>query len=201
MSSNGRASLCLGSKQDAKGIIPNDAPNTACTGQVGFVAIFKHFPGSGFLCSQAESTLAHRRVTPAVGRTLSNQVETSKMKDIERDAERERRIHDEAIVDAYGPEEQALGWCYYLDDKITFPFLARCTEARRISPLKKGEKVSVIDMAPEDDCMHEMFVVIEWKERNFGVPLAQLEPIDVDELTQEAIADWHYWVKRGYQLV
>ena len=123
------------------------------------------------------------------------------MKEIERDEERERRIHDEAIVDAYGPEEQALGWYYYLDDKITFPFLARCTEARRISPLKKGEKVSVIDTAPEDDCMHEMFVVIEWKERNFGVPLAQLEPVDVDELTQEAIADWHYWVKRGYQLV
>jgi hypothetical protein len=31
MSSNGRASLCLGSKQNAKGIIPNNAPNTACT--------------------------------------------------------------------------------------------------------------------------------------------------------------------------
>lgn len=48
--------------------------------------------------------------------------------------------------------------------------------------------------------MHEMFTTVEWKERNFGVPLAQLEPIDVDESTQEAIEDWHYWVKRGYQL-
>jgi hypothetical protein len=67
MSSNGRASLCLGSKQDAKGIIPNDAPNKACTGQVGFVAIFKHFPGSGFLCSQAESTPVHLPVTHTVG--------------------------------------------------------------------------------------------------------------------------------------
>ena len=123
------------------------------------------------------------------------------MKEIERDEDRERRIEDEAIVDAYGPEEQALGWYYYLEDKITFPFSARCTEARRISPLKKGERVSVIEMAPEDDCMHEMFVVIEWKERTFGVPLAQLEPINVVELTREAIADWHYWVKRGYQLV
>jgi Calcium binding len=28
---------------------------------------------------------------------------------------REDRIHNEAIVDAYGPEEQALGWYYYLD--------------------------------------------------------------------------------------
>jgi hypothetical protein len=87
-----------------------------------------------------------------------------------------------------------------LEGKLTFPFTARCIEARRISPLKKGEKVSVIEMAPEDDCMHEMFVVIEWKERNFGAPLAQLEPVDVDDDTQEAIEDWQYWVKRGYQL-
>jgi hypothetical protein len=122
------------------------------------------------------------------------------MKEIERDEDRERRIEDEVIVDAYGAEEQALGWYYYLDDKITFPFSARCIEEREISPLKKGETVSVVEMAPEDDCMHEIFVVIAWQSRNFGVPLAQLEPVDVDELTQEAIADWHYWVKRGYQL-
>ncbi|MGO9305501.1 MAG: calcium-binding protein, partial [Candidatus Korobacteraceae bacterium] len=34
---------------------------------------------------------------------------------------REERIHNEAIVDAYGPEEQALGWYYYLENKIQFP--------------------------------------------------------------------------------
>ena len=28
----------------------------------------------------------------------------------DRDAVREERIHMEAIVDAYGPEEQAMGW-------------------------------------------------------------------------------------------
>jgi hypothetical protein len=123
------------------------------------------------------------------------------MKEIEREEEREHRIVMEIIVDAYGPEEQALGWYYYLDDKITFPFTARCIEERRISPLKKGEKVVVSGMASEDDCMHEMFVEIKWQSRTLGVPLVQLEPINVDELTQEAIADWHYWVKRGYQLV
>lgn len=122
------------------------------------------------------------------------------MKKIERDEEREQRITNEAIVDAYGPEEQAMGWYYYLEDKITFPFTARCAEERRISPLKKGEKVSVIKMAPEEDCMHEMFVMIEWQSRSLGVPLAQIEPVGVDDLTQEAIGDWHYWVKRGYQL-
>ena len=35
---------------------------------------------------------------------------------------REDRIQNEVVVDAYGPEEQAMGWYYYLDDKLRFPF-------------------------------------------------------------------------------
>lgn len=120
---------------------------------------------------------------------------------IDKDPEREERIHMEAIVDAYNSEEQAIGWYYYLDDRITFPFTARCREIRTISPLHKDEQITVTNMAPADDCRVEMFVEISWLDRTLGVPLAQLEPVDVDEETQEAIADWHYWVKRGYQLL
>lgn len=122
------------------------------------------------------------------------------MKKVEEDKEREHRITMEAIVDAYGPEEQAMGWYYYLEDKITFPFRAKCTEQRTISPLEKGEEVEVTAMAPEDECMKEMFVMVHWMQRKLAVPLSQLEAIEVDEETQEAIEDWHYWVGRGYQL-
>jgi hypothetical protein len=57
----------------------------------------------------------------------------------------------------------------------------------------------MLKMAPEDECMREMFVEIEWSDRTFGVPLAQLQPLDVDDETQEAIEDWHYWVDRGHE--
>jgi hypothetical protein len=40
---------------------------------------------------------------------------------------RQNRIIDEILVDAHGSEEQAH---YYLDAKLHFPFLARCTEPR-----------------------------------------------------------------------
>ena len=33
-----------------------------------------------------------------------------------RDPVREERILEEIIVDAYGPEAQAMGWYYYLED-------------------------------------------------------------------------------------
>lgn len=117
-----------------------------------------------------------------------------------RDEERERRIEIEIIVDAYGPEEQALGWYYWLEGQLQFPFPARCIAERRISPLRKGEVVEVTGMAGEDDCEHEMFVLISWQDRTLGVPLAQLEGVDVDDQTREAINDWHYWVERGYEL-
>jgi hypothetical protein len=114
------------------------------------------------------------------------------------DPEREQRITDEIVVDAYGPEEQAMGWYYYLEGHLPFPFRARCTRARATSPLREGEVTTVVRMAPEGDCRSDMLVIIAWGERSLGVPLAQLEGVDVGEDAAQAIADWHYWVEQGY---
>jgi hypothetical protein len=33
-----------------------------------------------------------------------------------------------------------------------------------------------------------------------AVPLSQLKPINAaDEQTKQAVEDWHYWVKMGYE--
>jgi hypothetical protein len=115
------------------------------------------------------------------------------------DPKREQRIGDEIVVDAYGPEERAMGWFYYLEEHLQFPFRAKCIKARTISPLYKGEEVTVVGMAPEEDCESDMLVIIEWCERTLGVPLAQLEGASVDKETKQAIADWHCWVEQGYE--
>jgi hypothetical protein len=120
------------------------------------------------------------------------------MKKTKKDPIREERIENEAIVDAYGPEEQALGWYYYLENKIRFPFRARCTVTKAVSPLRKGETSEVHRLAPEDSCSSDMLVLIRWEGRNLAIPLSQLTPLDVDESTAEAIGDWHYWVAQGY---
>lgn len=59
------------------------------------------------------------------------------MNKLKKDRVREDRIHNEAIVDANGPEEQVMGWYYYLDDRIRFPFHAKCIKAKIVSPLTK----------------------------------------------------------------
>ena len=121
------------------------------------------------------------------------------MKKSRKDPVREDRIHNEAVVDA-GPEEQALSWYYYLESKIRFPFQAKCLAAKVVSPLRRGETVEVVRMAPDDVCAHDMLVLVRWQGRNTVVPLAQLTAVDPDESTAEAIADWHYWVAQGYCL-
>ena len=117
---------------------------------------------------------------------------------VEKDEVREERIDFEVIVDANGPEEQAMGWFYYLDDKISVPFKAKCIAIRTISPLEAGEEVEVLGMTSEDECEHEMFVTVKWHGRELGVPLAQIAVVEADDATQEAVEDWHYWVNRGY---
>ena len=112
---------------------------------------------------------------------------------------RERRIEMEAVVDAYNSEERAMGWYYYLEERLRVPFKARCKSKREISPLRVGEDVDVLGMAPEEECESEMFVRVRWRGRSLAVPLSQLQPLAADPETKEAVADWHYWLGRGYE--
>jgi len=111
----------------------------------------------------------------------------------------DQRLEMEIITDAK-PDELWIGWYYYLDDHLRFPFNARCVAERLTSPLRVGEVVEVRGMPPEDECEHEMFVTIRWQDRLLAVPLVQLAGMGVDEGTEQAIQDWHTWVKRGYVL-
>ena len=123
-----------------------------------------------------------------------------------KDEAREERISMEVIVDAYGPEEQALGWYYYLDERINSAsgtITARCIRERAISPLEVGDEVEILGMAPEEECRSDMFVMIRWGtprgKQGLGVPLSQLEVVYGDDSVRQAVGDWHYWVDRGYE--
>lgn len=72
---------------------------------------------------------------------VSSVWERGAMARVERDESREQRTESEIIVDAYNEGEQALGWYYYLEDRLVFPFRARCVSDRRISPLRVGEGI------------------------------------------------------------
>ncbi len=112
---------------------------------------------------------------------------------------REERITNEILVDAYNEDERAMAWYCYLESKLHFPFVAKCIAKRAISSLKVKDEVEVLGMAPEEECGRDMFVLIRWENDGLGVPLAQLQVVDGDKETKEAVTDWHYWLKRGYR--
>ena len=115
------------------------------------------------------------------------------------DAEREERLRDEIILDADDEVERALGWYSYLEDQLHFPFTATCMARRPISPLQVGGEVDVMRMTEEAECEHEMFVTIRWEKEGLAVLLSQLEAVYAGEATTQAVEDWHYWVRRGYE--
>lgn len=112
---------------------------------------------------------------------------------------REKRITMEIVVDAYDECERAMGWYCYLEDRLDFPFTARCVARRPVSPLRVNDEVDVIGMPPEDECEREMFVTIRWDKDGLAVPLSQLKAVRADAPTRQAVEDWHYWVRRGYR--
>ena len=73
--------------------------------------------------------------------------------------------------------------------------LAEPAPARASSPLRANDEVEVVDIASDE---HKMFVVAHWEERTLAVPLIQLEVLDADGQTRQAVEDWHYWIERGY---
>ncbi len=122
------------------------------------------------------------------------------MTEIEKDEIRETRIEEVIIVDAEDAEGRALGWHNYLEEKISFPFQARCIIKRFISPLEPGEEILIEGMGPEEECMHDMFVIGRWMNRVIAVPLYQLEALNGDDDTHLALTDWLYWIVRGYEI-
>ena len=70
-----------------------------------------------------------------------------------------------------------MSWYYYLEGKIRFPFQARCITAKPVSPLRAGEVVEVLRMAPEDACEHDMLVQIRWQRRRIAIPCLNWPPL------------------------
>lgn len=93
----------------------------------------------------------------------------------------------------------ATGWYNYLDDQLGFPFVATCCKVLEVSPLKKGEEVTVTGMGDINYCASTMLVQIKWQNRSFSAPLSQLELDEEndDEDTLQGVGDWEYWIESG----
>src|SRR5439155_24151597 len=95
----------------------------------------------------------------SVHRILAPKGTVATMAKRKKDPLREDRVQNELIVDAYGPEEQALGWYYYLENKIRFPVQAQPTMEGLAVPLVVNERADqrpracqLLRCFPEHNC-------------------------------------------------
>jgi hypothetical protein len=122
------------------------------------------------------------------------------MAKVPEDKEREERITMEVVVDAYNEEERAMGWYYYLQDTIQFPFDAIWTSSSKKSTKPSVREVEVVDMADTDECLSDMRVEVAYNDETFTARLSEIQPVDPDPDTEQAVTDWHYWISQGYSL-
>ncbi|HEY9643861.1 MAG TPA: calcium-binding protein [Coleofasciculaceae cyanobacterium] len=122
------------------------------------------------------------------------------MAKVPEDKEREERITMEIVVDAYDEEERAMGWYYYLQDTMQFPFDAIWTSSSKKSAKSSVREVEVIGMSDTDDCLSDMRVEVVYNNETFTARLSEIQPVDPDPDTEQAVGDWHYWISQGYQL-
>ena len=134
--------------------------------------------------------------------TLYLEIQNIPMPNKETDPIRENRIDYEIVVDAYDESERAMGWYYYLQDKITFPFLAIWKKTNKKTGAIATKEIEVIGMASEEDCESNMYVEVAYideKDDTFTAKLSDIEAINPDPNTTEALADWQYWLDMNYE--
>jgi len=106
-----------------------------------------------------------------------------------KDDEREERIDMEIIADAYGPDEQAMGWYAYLENTLEFPFITRCVAERAISPLRVDDEVEVIGALEELSTVASQFVLAPFVGLLPGRPTLVPNPAEVARVFDVSLAE------------
>lgn len=101
---------------------------------------------------------------------------------IDIDDKREERITGDILVDIYEDYEVPLGWYYYLERTLNFPFPALWQTASQKGK-GKGAQVEVVGMAEEEECSSEMVCEVAFEGDVFSVPLINLFAPEADEKT------------------
>ncbi len=111
-----------------------------------------------------------------------------------KDEKREHRILYDVIVDAYGDEEQAMGWYYYFADNLKFPIKAKVD-----MPLPGGKselkEVNIVEVDPksEEGQAIRLGVTEDKRERVQYISPEHIVSMKTRKGNLEILNDWLYW--------
>lgn len=124
---------------------------------------------------------------------------------MDEDKYRREKIDMELICDCYNDEEIFRGWESYMDEKIVYPFEAKIIKASS-SKIPVGGIVLVtyvdcIDLFGTVDWLKDSShtiddVEVQWNDEGYYVNIEDLEPVNKNISTIEAIKDWNFWLEK-----
>ena len=107
------------------------------------------------------------------------------------------KIRNEIIVDCYGDYEVNMGWYYFFEEALEFPF-----EAETVIKYRGGKvnhtKVDVLGIATEEgkfDNISEIQLEVSPKGQQIilDVGISKLENVEGSESVEEALEVWTFW--------
>jgi hypothetical protein len=108
--------------------------------------------------------------------------------------EMQYKIDYEIIVDCYDEYEVSMGWYYYMEETLKFPFKAKA-KLKKVEGTAKLTEVSVTGLAADEEgFMHNDFdLEIITGKYVINIAYSKLSHIKADDETLEALAIWDYW--------
>ena len=89
------------------------------------------------------------------------------------------------------PEERAMDWYYYLEEKLAFPFIreVRCGAIGFAAEDRRGGRGT---RGGEGRRLHARDALIRVAGHKLGVPLSPVEAVEGTSEVHEAVEDWYY---------
>ena len=113
------------------------------------------------------------------------------------------QIEYKVIVDCYDDEEVSNAWDCYMGERLCESFPAKIIGGNHEIPV--GEIVTVKDNLHQFDEIGTImwkrdyastidYVEVQWNDKEFDIDINDLEPLDKNVDTIEAIKYWNYWI-------
>lgn len=104
-------------------------------------------------------------------------------------------IDYEIIVDCYDEIEQSMGWYYYLEENIEFPFKATA-QLRKTDGTTELREVNVLGLASDEEgfVSKDFLLEIEVGEYICTTAFSGISRVKASPRTKEALAVWKFWV-------
>ena len=115
------------------------------------------------------------------------------------EAEIQKIIDYEVVVDCYDDDEVHMGWYYFMAESLKFPFRAETTIKKRNGKTEECT-VDVVEDATDGERFkcQAYYVNVDYEGVLMKVEIADLKPINASDETLKAITVWKYFIENGY---